>query len=141
MGSASLRSVQEHTAGVASSKGVVLVVDDYVDARANLRDMLEDLGQEVVEAENGQEALDFLVFHPDVHVQLILLDLDMPRMTGWELLTLLKSYVRFACIPVVVVSRHTAYLRPKDHAMLDGYIEAPEGMPRLRAMVEALVSH
>jgi CheY-like chemotaxis protein len=121
--------------------GPVLVVDDYADSRANLRDMLEDLGQEVVEASNGQEAFDFLLSHPEVHVQLILLDLDMPHMTGWELLVLLRSYVRFARIPVLVVSRHTAYLRPRDLSMINGYIEAPQEMPRLRAMVEALVSH
>jgi CheY-like chemotaxis protein len=121
--------------------GPVLIVDDYADARANLREMLEELGQEVVEAGNGQEAIDFLVFHPEVHVQLILLDLDMPHMTGWELLVLLKSYVRFASIPVVVVSRHTSYLRPRDYGMIRGYIEAPAEIPRLRALVEAIVSH
>ena len=134
-------SVQEHVGGAGAKPGPILVVDDYPDARANLRDMLEELGQEVIEAGNGQEAFDFLVFHPEQRVQLILLDLDMPRMTGWELLALLKSYVRFASIPVLVVSRHVAYLRPKDHRMINGYIEAPQEMPQLRAMVEAIISH
>jgi CheY-like chemotaxis protein len=133
--------VHEHAGGVGIKPGPILVVDDYADARATLREMLEGLGQEVVEAGNGQEAFDFLVFHPEVRVQLILLDLDMPRMTGWELLVLLKSYVRFASIPVLVVSRHVAYLRPKDHRMINGYIEAPSEMPQLRALVEAIVSH
>jgi len=134
--------VHEHAGGTDHHKRApVLVVDDYADARANLREMLEELGQDVVEAGNGQEAFDFLLSHPEEHVQLILLDLDMPRMTGWELLALLKSYIRFASIPVLVVSRHTAYLSPKDHRMVNGYIDAPSEMPRLRAMVEALVSH
>ena len=133
--------MQERAGGDATKAGLVLVVDDYADSRANLREMLEELGQEVVEAGNGQEAFDFLLSRPEVHVQLILLDLDMPRMTGWELLALLKSYVRFASIPVLVVSRHTAYLRPKDYRMIDGYIEAPKELPKLRALVEAIVSH
>jgi CheY-like chemotaxis protein len=133
--------VQSRASWIAPKPGPILVVDDYADARATLRDMLEGLGQEVVEASNGQEAFDFLLEHSEERVQLILLDLDMPRMTGWELLTLLKSYVRFASIPVLVVSRHTAFLRPKDHDMIDGYIEAPSDMPRLRALVEALISH
>jgi len=133
--------VHEDAGGVGITPGPILVVDDYPDARATLREMLEELGQKVIEAGNGQEALDFLVFHPEVRVQLILLDLDMPGMTGWELLALLKSYVRFASIPVLVVSRHTSYLRPKDYRMINGYIEAPHEMPRLRAMVEAIVSH
>ena len=121
--------------------GKVLVVDDYADARANLREMLEELGQEVVEAADGQQAFDFLVEQPELDVRLILLDLDMPRMTGWELLKLLKSYVRFASIPVVVVSRHTAYLRPRDYRMLQGCIEAPANMHELRALISAIVLH
>ena len=50
---------------------VSLVVDDYDDARATVREMLEELGHEVVEAENGQEAFDYVISHPDVRVQLI----------------------------------------------------------------------
>jgi two-component system, chemotaxis family, sensor histidine kinase and response regulator PixL len=121
--------------------GPVLIVDDYADARANLREMIEDLGQDVVEASNGQEALDYLVFNPDVRVQLILLDLDMPRMSGWEFLTLVRSYVRLASIPVLIVSRNAPYLRPRDHSLISGYVHTPRDMPRLRDMVEAIVSH
>jgi CheY-like chemotaxis protein len=133
--------VQSRAQDRGVNPGPVLVVDDDPDTRANLRDMLEELGQEVVEAGDGQQAFDFLLASPDVHVQLILLDLDMPRMTGWELLKLLKSYLRFATIPVVVVSRHVSYLRARDHDLLDGCIRAPSELPKLRAMVEAFVSH
>jgi CheY-like chemotaxis protein len=117
------------------------VVDDYADARANLREMLEALELEVVEAADGQQAFDLLVGESRPDIGLILLDLDMPRMTGWELLKLLKSYVRFASIPVVVVSRHTAYLRPRDHGLLQGCIDSPADMNQLRQLVETLVSH
>jgi CheY-like chemotaxis protein len=103
--------------------------------------MLEDLGQEVVEASDGREALDFLTSNPTVHVQLILLDLEMPRMTGWELLTHLKRYVRFASIPVLVISQHTARLGPADRLAVEGYLQAPDELPKLRAMVEAFVAH
>src|SRR5205814_3060421 len=103
----------------------VLIVDDYADARANLRELVEDLGLEVVEAADGQQAFDFLIEQSTADVRLILLDLDMPRMTGWELLKLIKNYVRFASIPVVVVSRHVRYLHPRDQLRLDGYFEAP----------------
>ena len=119
----------------------ILVVDDYADSRATLRDMLEDLGEEVIEARDGQEAFQFLIFHPDVRVKLILLDLDMPVMNGQDLLTLLKSYTRLASIPVVVVSRHTSQLRPQELRTINGAFEAPAQLFKLRAMVEALVSH
>jgi CheY-like chemotaxis protein len=81
---------------------VSLVVDDYDDARATVREMLEELGHEVVEAENGQEAFDYVIYHPDVRVQLIVLDLRMPVMNGWEFLALMRSYVRLSRIPIVV---------------------------------------
>lgn len=119
----------------------ILVVDDYEDSRATLREMLEGMGHHVVEAANGQEALDFLTQGPGACVQLILLDLDMPRMSGWELLKLLKSYVRLARIPVVVVSRHASELSTEQAQRLSGLFQAPYEMPRLKAMVEALVSH
>jgi CheY-like chemotaxis protein len=132
--------VQAH-ARVVGPVGRVLVVDDYADARANYRDLLEDLGLEVIEAADGQQAFDFLVEQAELDVRLILLDLDMPRMTGWELLKLLKSYVRFASIPVIVVSRHTAYLRPQDHRMLQGCLQAPAEMAKLRELIETLTIH
>lgn len=119
----------------------ILVVDDYADARAELREMLEEMGHHVVEAADGQEALDLLLQEPELRVQLILLDLDMPRMSGWELLKLLKSYVRLSSIPVVVVSRHASLMPATDARGLDGWLQAPYEMPRLKAMVEALVSH
>jgi CheY-like chemotaxis protein len=133
--------VEKRASGFAVKRGPILVVDDYADARANLREMLEELGQDVVEATNGQEAFDFLLSHSDVRVQLILLDLEMPTMTGWELLVLLKSYMRLSTIPVLIVSRHTSYLRPKDHEVINGYIEAPADMPQLRALVETIIRH
>lgn len=136
-----LQRVQSRAQDRGVNPGPVLVVDDDADVRANLRDMLEDLGQDVVEAGDGQQAFDFLLANPSVHVPLILLDLDMPRMTGWELLKLLKSYLRFANIPVLVVSRHVSYLRPRDRDLIDGCIEAPSELPKLRAMVEAFVTH
>jgi CheY-like chemotaxis protein len=119
----------------------ILIVDDYADWRATLREMLEEVGEEVVEARDGQEAFEFLIFHPEVRVKLILLDLDMPVMNGQDLLTLLKSYVRLASIPVVVVSRHTSNLRPHELRTVNGAFKAPAELFKLRAMVEALVSH
>ena len=119
----------------------VLIVDDYDDARASLREMLEDVGLDVVEATDGQEAFNFLVFNPEIRVQLILLDLDMPRMNGFDFLTLLKSYLRLAAIPVVVVSRNLASLPQRQRLAVNGAFEAPCEMSRLRALVEALVGH
>ncbi len=124
-----------------NAESPILVVDDSADSRANLREMLESIGLGVVEAADGQQALDILFQEPAPFFQLILLDLDMPRMSGWELLKLLKSYVRLASIPVVVVSRHAGELSLEEARRLNGSFRAPYEMPRLKAMVEAIVSH
>jgi CheY-like chemotaxis protein len=114
----------------------VLVVDDYDDARACIRDMLEDLGEHVVEAANGQEALHFLLFHRDVRVKLIVLDLRMPVMNGWELLTLLESYIRLAQIPVVIASAHAKQVDPAEHAAVVGCLELPYRASELKTLLD-----
>ena len=62
----------------------VLVVDDSKSIRQIERKYLEEMGHEVVEAENGEEALKVLKENPDV--KLILLDWHMPVMNGYEFL-------------------------------------------------------
>jgi CheY-like chemotaxis protein len=100
--------------------------------------VLEELGHEVVEAENGQEAFDFLIAHPNVRVGLIVLDLKMPVMNGWEFLALMRSYVRLSRIPIVVVSGNVSSLNPDETQGLAGCLEAPYELPKLRALVGAV---
>jgi len=82
----------------------ILVVDDEEEARGELRDVLEASGHEVIEAANGREALEMLTSGRLREPALILLDLRMPVMTGWEFLTIMRSYHRLSRIPVVVLS-------------------------------------
>jgi CheY-like chemotaxis protein len=83
----------------------VLIVDDSSEMRELLQADLETSGYSVASAKNGKEALELLAGHarvPDV----IVLDLNMPVMNGWELLTILRSHARLARIPVVIVSAY-----------------------------------
>ena len=81
----------------------VLVVDDYPDAREMYRAYLEYSGFEVVEAGNGVEALQRAVeTEPDI----ILMDLSLPVMDGWEATRRLKADQRTAGIPVVALTGH-----------------------------------
>jgi two-component system response regulator (stage 0 sporulation protein F) len=80
---------------------IVLIVDDDVDLRESLGDALEVGGYGAAYADNGSAALDYLQIHAAPIA--ILTDLNMPVMSGWELLTRLGR-TRFARIPVVVVS-------------------------------------
>jgi len=81
----------------------VLLVDDYPDAREMYAEYLEFSGFEVVEAENGMEALQRAVeSSPDI----ILMDLSLPVMDGWEATRRLKADKRTAQIPVVALTGH-----------------------------------
>jgi CheY-like chemotaxis protein len=115
--------------------GVVLVVDDYVESRGAVHDLLEDNGYDVVEASNGQEALNFLVSNAVPDVQLIVLDLQMPIMNGWKFLTLLDSYFRLSTIPVVVVSAHPELPRQSAHRNVVGCLKVPYRIDELLALV------
>ncbi|MEW5849425.1 MAG: response regulator [Myxococcota bacterium] len=84
--------------------GPVLVVDDDVEIRSCLRLVLETEGYAVLEAADGTQALDTLTHAPLPCV--ILLDLMMPVMSGWEFLDALRESQKLAGIPVVVVSAY-----------------------------------
>lgn len=80
----------------------LLVVEDDSDIREALVQILLDAGYEVVGTTNGLEALESLRSSPDFG--LIILDLMMPVMDGWQFRAQQQSEPRFADIPVVVVS-------------------------------------
>ncbi len=80
---------------------VALVVDDSMLIRHTVCRFLEERGFSVESATNGQEALEALKRRrPDI----IITDMDMPKMTGSELITVLKSRPETANIPVVIVA-------------------------------------
>jgi CheY-like chemotaxis protein len=84
----------------------VLVVDDDDAIREVLAEVLRDEGYRVAAAGNGEQALRELREHgnPD----LMLLDLMMPVMSGWELLEILQGNTDLSHIPVVIVSAMSA---------------------------------
>ena len=81
----------------------VLLVDDYPDAREMYTEYLEFSGFDVVEAGNGTEALQRAV---DTAPDIILMDLSLPVMDGWEATRRLKADYRTASIPVVALTGH-----------------------------------
>src|SRR5438876_10432042 len=81
----------------------VLVVDDYPDAREMYSEYLEFSGFDVIQAVNGIEALQRAV---DATPDIILMDLSLPVMDGWEATRRLKADQRTASIPVVALTGH-----------------------------------
>jgi len=81
----------------------VLLVDDYPDAREMYSEYLQYSGFDVIEAGNGIEALQQAIERePDI----ILMDLSLPVMDGWEATRRLKADHRTARIPVVALTGH-----------------------------------
>jgi CheY-like chemotaxis protein len=117
--------------------GVVLLVDDCSESRAAVRELLENNGYAVIEASNGQRALDFLVSSPEPLVQLIILDLQMPIMNGYQFLTLLSNYVRLSTLPVLVVSGHVAPTDQDTYHNVIGYLRPPYRAEELLSLVES----
>lgn len=80
----------------------VLVVDDEPSARVLVRALLEKRGFDTVEAADGLEALDVIRRHE--HIGLAVVDLNMPRMDGLELIWELRDARAWARLPVIVVT-------------------------------------
>jgi two-component system chemotaxis response regulator CheY len=108
----------------------VLVVDDEPSIRDAIQFILEEAGYTVITAANGHEALDRVI---EQQPSLILLDLQMPLMTGQETLAMLRKMPR--PIPVVFM---TAGLRAQveaDHHGADGHLTKPFDMDELLTIV------
>ena len=102
----------------------VLVVDDYPDAREMYAEYLQYSGFDVIEAGNGMEALErALDSAPDI----ILMDLSLPVMDGWEATRRLKANKLTAGIPIVAVTGHAlaGILEGAKKAGCDAFVTKP----------------
>lgn len=115
----------------------VLVVEDDNDLRESLSQALRDHGYTVTQAENGQQALDLL--HAGARPSIILLDLMMPVLNGWELRDALRDDPALADIPQLVIS---AYMDEAEQHVLelspDDCIRKPFA---IRVLLEAIQRH
>jgi two-component system cell cycle response regulator DivK len=81
----------------------ILVVEDQADNRRILRDMLGNAGYELIEAESGEEALTAVeAQRPD----LILMDIQLPVMDGYEATRRIKSNPTLKAVPIIAVTSY-----------------------------------
>jgi CheY-like chemotaxis protein len=112
--------------------GRVLVVEDDDAIRTMLLTVLEVAGYDVLGVRNGLDALTMLgEWRPDV----ILLDLFMPLMDGYELLARKSSSVDLAAIPVIVVTTSTAHVPPPERLGVWAVLQRPHDVSHLRALI------
>ena len=114
----------------------ILVVDDESRMRKLLNDYLSRKGYKVIEASDGQEALDY--FYEDKDLSLIICDVMMPKINGWEVLKEIRQYSK---IPIIML---TAKTEEKDELSgfdlgADEYITKPFSPKILMARVDALL--
>ncbi|GMQ76106.1 MAG: hypothetical protein BMS9Abin01_1371 [Gammaproteobacteria bacterium] len=117
----------------------VLVVDDSLSARRTLAQVISDAGYEPRTAVDGLDAIDAIEERmPD----LILLDLEMPRMNGLELAAHLRADLETHDIPIVMVtSRSTGKHREQAHAAgIDAFITKPYQEDELAEQIRLLIS-
>src|SRR5712675_834532 len=93
------------SASARHGESTIVVVDDDDDIREAVREVLHEEGYRTVGAANGVEALQLLRSSPELP-QLILLDLMMPVMDGWEFLMGIDEDPAFHSIPVALMSAH-----------------------------------
>ena len=103
---------------------IILLVDDYADNRAMYARYLAYAGYRVDEATNGQEALDKA---GQIHPDLIVMDLSLPVMDGWEATRRLKANPQTKRIPVLALTGHALgdHEREATAAGCDGYVTKP----------------
>ena len=86
----------------------VLLVEDDLDVRDLLQDYLEGKGFDVVPAGTGKQALDFLMSEGAPPPDIVILDLMMPLVNGWQVLEQMRNQPQLAQVPVVVLTAATS---------------------------------
>jgi len=136
-----LRPLETITKGVTMAKGKVLVVDDEVDVRDVIRLQLEQRGLHVLEAVDGQNAIDILKSGDNlVNCGLILCDIRMPKVNGVECIKFLREQA--PGIPIVVVTGYPDTELATDLLKkgVKDYLVKPVEKEKLLAVVDEQIS-
>ena len=117
-------------------KRKILVVDDEERMRKLLQDFLKMKDYEVLLAGDGEEAID--IFFKKKDISLVILDVMMPKMDGWEVLKTIREHSKVPVIMLTARSEESDELKGFDYGA-DEYISKPFSPKILVARVEALL--
>jgi len=114
----------------------ILIVDDNQDSRELTVKVLKNRGYQIIEARDGEEALEkALAEKPD----LILMDISIPKINGYEVTRRLKSQADFKATPIIALTAH-AMKGDKEKALeagCDGYISKPINVHELPDQIKS----
>ena len=114
----------------------ILVVDDEERMRKLVKDFLVRGGYDVVEAADGEQALE--IFFADNSIDLMILDVMMPKLNGWEVLEEIRKYSRTPVIMLTARSEERDELKGFELGV-DEYVTKPFSPKVLVARVEAIL--
>ncbi len=128
------------TETVYSRGGVVakvLIVDDSISVRKSLSELVEDAGYKALVARNGVEAIDIMrKNNPDI----ILSDMEMPKMTGLELASNIRADKDFGQLPIIMITSRTSRKHRKRAAQagVNEYLTKPYSEDELLELIDSL---
>lgn len=115
----------------------ILVVDDEFKMRILIRDFLRREGFEVIDVSNGQQAIE--TFLNDKEINLIILDVMMPVMNGWETLSEIRTYSDSVSVLMLTAKSENEDIIKGFQLGSDDYLTKPFHMPILIERVKALL--
>jgi len=133
--------VTADTKSIAPWKGkTALVVDDYPSIRKTIKDLLVGLGLKVTEAENGLVALEAM---KNSMFDVVVSDLVMPEMDGFELTEAIRGNANLRLVPIVIVSTHddAKYVFRALHLGADDYLIKPPSIDMVKTVLARIFDH
>ena len=119
----------------------IMVVDDEYDQLISIKTSIEDFypdEYQIITAKGGAEC--FSLLKNDEIPDLILLDIMMPEMTGWEVFEKLKNYPKWKDIPIVFLTARTDRVAKDAGGFLgEDYIEKPFKVPDLKERIDKIL--
>ena len=116
----------------------IMIVDDVASIRQIVTKVFQDVGYQVTEAAKGEEALDLAKIK---RVHLVITDIEMPGMSGLELIKALRELKSYKTTPILILARDAGDVNIKKAESLgaSGFIEKPFTPERLLSVVNQVL--
>lgn len=116
----------------------IIIADDFYSNRLLILEILKDMGHELIEAENGQQALDALMKNKDV--DLMLMDIEMPVMSGLDAMRLIRTTLTYPqnSVPIIALTAHnsTVLMDEPNIEGFNGMLIKPYSISRISEILE-----